>query len=180
MKILKLGFILLFVAALAGASLSLVFLNTADRIADVKAEKIFKLQKQILPQAESFEDADNGVLKIGYDASGIEIGKIVSVAPKGYSGNIEMLVGIDNTNRTTSIKIVKQSETPGLGANIIKPGFLNQFSSKLAEELLLDKDSSNGTVESITGATISSRAVMKGVKESLNKYMKKNDEEEEI
>jgi electron transport complex protein RnfG len=56
----------------------------------------------------------------------------------------------------TAIKILNQNETPGLGARIIEPEFTRQFSNKDLSAL--------NDIQAITGATISSRAVIEAVK----------------
>ncbi|MBN1622633.1 MAG: RnfABCDGE type electron transport complex subunit G [Endomicrobiales bacterium] len=172
MKIIKLGLILLIVTVLSATSLSLVYLQTADRILEVKKEKVYKLQKEILPLAESFEDIDEGTVKVGYDGDKNEVGRIISVSPKGYAGNIEMLVGIDNEDRITMIKIVKQSETPGLGSQVSKSDFLGQFKNKNLAGVFLRRESTDGEIDAITGATISSRAVAKGAQQAIQKNIK--------
>lgn len=166
MKIIKLGFILLIVTSLAAASLALVYKKTSVEIEKATKEKIFKLQKEIMPLAASFEK-ENEYTTLALDEEGNAIGKIILSKPKGYAGAIEMLVGIDFKNKITKMKIVKQSETPGLGAKITKPEFLAQFENKTKDQLKLKKDSSSGTIDAITGATISSRAIIKGIKDAV-------------
>lgn len=97
---------------------------------------------------------------------------------KGYSSTIETIVGVDTTGVIQGIKILHQLETPGLGSKIEeirygeeKPWFQAQFVGKRAEELAVDKD--GGGIKSITGATISSRAVTNSIKEGLLKLEEK-------
>lgn len=75
----------------------------------------------------------------------------ITVAPKGYGGEIKMMVGVNVKGEVTGISIMEMSETPGLGAKANDKKFLSQF---LGE---------NPTVKAITGATITSNAVKKGV-----------------
>jgi Predicted NADH:ubiquinone oxidoreductase, subunit RnfG len=85
-----------------------------------------------------------------------------------------MLVGFDFKGEIKGIKILSQEETPGLGAKIDeikfgekKPWFLQQFEGRLAGELDL-RD-----IQAITGATISSKAVLEGVKNSVSDFLEK-------
>jgi electron transport complex protein RnfG len=107
--------------------------------------------------------------KIAYDLSVKEVlpqpGKAVSVSPRGYSGPINMLVGVDRLGKLIGIMILNQTETPGLGANVSRPIFLNQFIGKTDKDPIEPKID----IDAITGATISSRAVCSGVKQALEK-----------
>ncbi|MCP4647180.1 MAG: FMN-binding protein, partial [bacterium] len=63
--------------------------------------------------------------------------------------------------------VLFQQETPGLGANVSNPEkFIYQFDGLDASTLLLSKD--GGELDSITGSTITSRAVTDSVREGLD------------
>jgi electron transport complex protein RnfG len=91
------------------------------------------------------------------------VGLVVKVAPRGYSSEIVMLVGVDPELRVKGMKILSQRETPGLGANVEKPKFQKQFIGKGVKDTIEPKKD----IDAITGATISSRAVCEGVKTVL-------------
>lgn len=110
---------------------------------------------------KAFEEACNN---IGDYAEAIE------VAPKGYGGEINMVVGISDTGEVTGVAIISMSETPGLGSKANDDSFLNQFKGKRAG-VAIGKGSNN--VDAITGATITSKAVTQGVSEALDKYAEK-------
>lgn len=92
-------------------------------------------------------------------------GKAFLVSPYGYAGNIDMLVGVGADGKIKGIKILRQRETPGLGAGIARQKFLKQFTGKSARDPLEPKKD----IDAITGATISSRAVCAGAKKALEK-----------
>jgi electron transport complex protein RnfG len=103
------------------------------------------------------------------------LGYIIKVETKGYGGEINMLVGFDFDGVIKGIEILSHSETPGLGAKINevrygedRPWFLRQFEGKNAKVLELGKD-----VQAITAATISSRAVLEGVKKEVMEFLSK-------
>jgi electron transport complex protein RnfG len=96
---------------------------------------------------------------------GGEEGITVSVSPQGYSGPIDMLVGINRQGKVKGVKILNHRETPGLGANIVKPDFLKQFEEKSQKDPIEPKED----IDAISGATISSRAVCSGVRLALQK-----------
>jgi len=166
MNIIKMGLLLLFWASLAGARLSVVYLKTDKLITRARQERITRLQKEILPLAVKFEAAPNGAV-LGYDPDGALVGTIVSARPKGYAGEMEMIVGADVHGRVIEVRISRHKETPGLGSKVADVEFLSQFSGKTAEEFDLKKDNANGKVDAISGATISSRAAARGVKEAI-------------
>ena len=95
------------------------------------------------------------------------------VSSTGYSGDIKMLLGIDAKGKILGVEILSQSETPGLGARCIEvkreqdePWFLAQFRGKNATSLDL-KD-----IETITGSTITSKAIMEGLKVHAEEFLK--------
>jgi electron transport complex protein RnfG len=67
------------------------------------------------------------------------------------------------------IKIIAQQETPGLGAKIIDASFLDQFKGVAVDEVGLARD--GGRIDAISGATISSSAVVEGVKDAIMKEL---------
>jgi electron transport complex protein RnfG len=77
----------------------------------------------------------------------------------GYGGDIQVMIGIDLASETMlGLEIIAHSETPGLGAQVEKPGFRAQWQGLSAtQEVGLGAD-----VDAISGATYSSRAVVAG------------------
>jgi electron transport complex protein RnfG len=95
-----------------------------------------------------------------------------SVAPDGYNAEIRLLVGVSAEGVVTGVRSVAHRETPGLGDAIDtrKSDWVRQFDGKSlaappADSWLVDKD--EGAFDSITGATITSRAVVEAVKNAL-------------
>ena len=84
---------------------------------------------------------------------------------KGFDGAIDMMVGIDNEGNVLGISIINHTETAGLGAvaaakTSAGEAFRGQFVGT-SGTLSVTKD--GGTIDAITGATITSRAVCVGV-----------------
>ena len=143
-KIVKLGVILAIFCTISAGMLAFVYLFTQPRIELNSKLALEKAKLEVLP------------------ASGK--GKAISVSPRGYSGPIEMLVGVDPKGKVSGVKILSQRETPGLGAGIVKPSFLKQFIGKSSKDPIEPKKD----IDAITGATISSRAVCEGVRDALS------------
>lgn len=175
----KLAGILLLVTAIASAALAMVNKITKPRIEEQKRLVIERALIAALPTADpkaidKITENDEVLYYIGYTSP--EKNKIAGYAfiakKPGYSSEIETMVGVDTTGKIIGIKIMEQKETPGLGTKIeeikygeAKPWFQIQFINRFADELAVDKD--GGPIKSVTGATISSRAVTNSIKEGL-------------
>lgn len=106
------------------------------------------------------------------ETKGSTDGWVIKAAGQGYGDKIELLIGLDaNAKTITGLYIIDQKETPGLGNNIVKPDWRNQFIDKSAEHHLTavkTKASAPYEINAITGATISSRSVCDIVNQSLD------------
>jgi electron transport complex protein RnfG len=175
---LKLGGILLIIAAVAGLLLGWAHEITKEPIAKQEAITKAEALKEILPAASEFKISTvslaEGIKEVNEGlSSGKIVGYAVKVAPKGYGGAIELMVGISNEGKLEGIKILSHNETPGLGAKAPEPKFSGQFKGKpLDKELQVVKKTptSPNEIEAITGATISSKAVTTGVNEAVKFY----------
>lgn len=181
--IFKLGGILLLVTAIAGAALSMVNAITKPRIELQKKLVLERALTQALPNADKnaiilFEKDSQSFYKGFSSPDTTELVGYAFVAKgKGYSSEIETMVGVDTTGKIKGLTVLHQVETPGLGTKIeeIKygedsPWFLRNFISKKWNGLAVDKD--GGEIQSITGATISSRAVTNSIREGLQNLEK--------
>ncbi|MEW6409804.1 MAG: RnfABCDGE type electron transport complex subunit G [Nitrospirota bacterium] len=131
--------------------------------------------RRILPEAEKIEkegkiiihekEKDYYVCKIGDE----KIGYIAEAIGKGYSSFIKMLVAVDLDYKIKGIDILGHGETPGLGDEIEKKEFKDQFKGKTIEKLVVIKGFTEDKIQAISGATISSRAVTEGVKEAIKR-----------
>lgn len=139
---------------------------TEDRIASAREEKRQSAMRALIPEAESFETFDgHDDIFMGLDADGRAVGFCLNTTSSGYGGDIEMMVGINDELKLAGIEILSNSETPGLGANCTKPDFKEQFAGLTVPVTVVKGGGANGEneVNAITGATITSRAVVKGV-----------------
>lgn len=96
----------------------------------------------------------------------------VVTAVDGFSGPIRLLVGIDHTGVVTGVRVLMHRETPGLGDFIdsAKSDWMDQFGDKSLSapdraRWALVRD--GGEFDQVTGASITSRAVVKAVRETL-------------
>ena len=169
MYVVRLAATLLIITAVVAAALAGVNAVTAPVIAQLKADKLQQAINEVLPGGgEAVEFTDNsGWVSAVYQS---ETGYAVEVTPTtGFNGAITMMVGIDTQGNVLGISVVSQTETAGLGAvcaakteagQTFRAGF-----EGLSVQVAVDKD--GGEVDSITGATITSRAVCDGVNAAL-------------
>jgi electron transport complex protein RnfG len=106
------------------------------------------------------EDKKTGKMKEEKECVGpVDIGYVVEGFGKGYSSYIHILASVDKDFIVQKISILGHGETPGLGDEIEKDYFLDQFKGKSADNLVVIKGETQDKIQAITGATISTRAV---------------------
>jgi len=102
-------------------------------------------------------------------SGGSQAGYVVKASGKGYGGAVTIALGITNEGEVLGIQILDASnETPGLGQNSTKEDWNGQYVGMTSDKTLsVVKDGSgsqdNGTINSISGATITSNAVTRAV-----------------
>ncbi len=169
-KVLKLSFILFLICAITAGILGVVNEVTKERIYLQKNAKTIEAFSIVLP-AERYEE-------VGYDyaafptvdqVSRCDAGYVVQTTVSGAQGSITMVAGVDHDYKCTGISIIEHSETSGLGANAASSAevgvkFREQFIGQ-GEDIALSK--SGGSIEALTGATITSNAVTEAVATSI-------------
>jgi electron transport complex protein RnfG len=166
----KTSMFLFVICALAGLMLAYCEEITAPLIKAINEKAEAEARTAVLPGAVSFELKDN--LLQGFNQEGKLLGTVINVAPKGYAGEIKMLVGISPNGSVLGTKILSHGETPGLGAKLVSPEYTSKFAALLKEQETPDfrvtKD--GGHVDTITAATISSRAFSAGIREAIELF----------
>ncbi len=159
------------ITALMAVLLALVNGITEERIAQATKEKTEQALSAVMAdgvrferQLEQFPD-ETGLVQAVYKTTD---GYVFQVNPAGYGGEITMMVGVDSKLSVTGVEIVSHSETPALGENAAKgeagEAFRGQFVGQ-SGSLSVNKD--GGSIEALTGATVTSRAVTQGVNAAL-------------
>ena len=169
--ILRLTATLLAICAVVALALAGVNAITAKKIAENKEKKTKEALQQVLPGATVFEeisftDASGLVTKVYQDSA---VGYAVEVAPNGFGGAITMMVGVSAEGQVLGISVISHAETPGLGAvaaaNTDKGvSFRDQFAGLVSGITIGDGDNQ---ISAISGATISSQAIVDGVNAAL-------------
>jgi len=178
------GLILGLFAVIGTALVGITHEATAKRIADNERQALLRKLNQILPHDKYDNDLLNTTIELEADQrlgqkkeSTVYIAKqqndisamIFSViAPKGYSGEIKMLVGINIDGSLSGVRIVSHKETPGLGdaMETEKSDWVLGFNGKSLlnpneRQWKVKRDS--GVFDQFTGATITPRAVVQAV-----------------
>ena len=166
--ILRIALTLLAITAVVAVILAAVNSVTEPRIAAQNEQKTQAAIEAVLPgggQKVDFTD-DTGLVTAAYKG---DAGCAVQVAPAGFNGTVTMMVGVDNDGKVTGISIISHTETAGLGAVAAADtdagrSFRDQFAG-MSGTVSVSKD--GGEVDALTGATITSRAVCKGVSAAL-------------
>jgi electron transport complex protein RnfG len=127
---------------------------------------------RVLPASKSYNEIIKDTLWIVNDEKNQKIGIVFKVASQGYGGLIPIWVGLgtDTIIQKIFIETDELKETPGLGTQVGELLFQKQFVNRAFNELKLSKD--NKGIQAITGATISSRAVVNGIRDNIKRYKK--------
>ena len=179
-EMIKMLIVLTILATLSGGLLAAIRDNTKDRIENqvlefVKGPAI----RSILEKATNDPIVDRFQLKDGEVERTFFVGVLdgepravtFETSGKGYGGDVGLMVGIDiKDNQIIGVGVTTHAETPGMGAKAqTDPSFAAQF-----RELALDEEvnvtSDGGSINAISGATITSRAVCSATNDALKLY----------
>jgi len=150
----------------------LQLLNTLQSIIDPK-----RYDNDITKECVNFslgEHLDNTMQTayIARKADSVTAIAMTATAPNGYNGNIDIIVAVNMDSSISGVRVLSHKETPGLGDKIElrKSDWILSFNGK---KLLSDTDSrwavakDNGMFDQFTGATITPRAVVQAVKQTV-------------
>lgn len=190
------SFRLIFALGLAGFISGLilvsVYIFTKPIIAKNKAEALREAIFEVLPNTSSFivlvpqgeglrelaenEDSPEEVVYLGFNSEGGMTGFAIAGEEAGYQDIISSIYGYDPTDEVIiGFKVLDSKETPGLGDKIFKDAdFQTNFTSlKVTPEIEIVKKgerTADNQVEAITGATISSKAIVRLLNKSIQKW----------
>ena len=170
-KILKLALVLLAVSAIVAGVLGVINELTYPVIDAQKQAKTAEAFSAVL-KADRFDEIEFSnpdfptVLTV-HKAEGV--GYVVTSKFSGAQGNITLAVGVDNDYKCTGISVIEHSETSGLGANAASTGevgvnFRKQF---VGQDESIALANAGGSIDALTGATITSRAITEAVATSI-------------
>jgi electron transport complex protein RnfG len=164
------------VALVSGTTLAIAYTAFLPRIQHNQQVALERSLSALFEKGESpeFETLDaEGPTIYQATAGGELIGYAVRVVTTGYGGDIKLLVGIGpDLERITGMEVVEHAETPGLGGKIDGAPFKQQFEGlQPREDISYIKGGSaqkeENEIEAISGATISTKAVVNGINRTL-------------
>ena len=182
-------------AALTALLVAGTYLGTRDRIRDAERAAEEKALLQIMPRAlhdnSMLDDrlplpAGDPLLHLPEERAlyiarrdGVAQAVLVpAVAPDGYSGNIELLVGVNRDGSVAGVRVLRHRETPGLGDAVDhrKSDWVERFHGRSLDDpaparWTVRKD--GGAFDQFTGATITPRAVVRATARVLE-YVEAN------
>jgi electron transport complex protein RnfG len=179
-EMIKMLIVLTVLATMSGGLLAAIRDNTKDRIENqvlefVKGPAI----RSILEGASNDPIKDRFQLKVGETEHTFFVGVIdgepsavtFETSGKGYGGDVGLMVGIDvKNNQIKGVGVTTHAETPGMGAKAkTDPSFVAQFRAlPLGQPVNVTGD--GGSINAISGATITSRAVTSATNDALKIY----------
>ncbi len=184
-KIVHDALVLFAFTVVLGCLLGIVYGVTKEPIEQVNYEKTQRAYKQVFEDASSFEpyadfdaEAANSLVEsegykdeiedaqVALDGSGNPLGYVLTVTAKDASqSTITFSVGIQNDGTVNGYSITSIAETPGLGMKAQEEPFYSQFEGKNVDSFTVVKSApaADNEIESISGSTITSRAMANGV-----------------
>ena len=168
------------VGIISGISLVGIYKYARPRI-EINAKKaIREAIFAVLPGIENYKVImkDGKEIYKGLDSSGNLVGYAFTGEGGGYQGKIKIIVGVDpELKEIKGIEILESVETPGLGAKISSNWFKNQFKGLKTLpyiELIKEKKlKESNQIQAITGATISSKAIVEIINKTLKEVREK-------
>jgi electron transport complex protein RnfG len=170
------------VALLASGALAVVSDATGPAIAAAEAKDLRDSLSEVLPVGLADNDFLKDTVEVQKDGKPLTIYRarhgsemkavLFKVAERGYGGDIQVLMAVDMDGRTLGVRVLKHTETPGLGdkIEIKKDDWVLDFNGKSLGEPTPEKwgvKKDNGVFDQFAGATITPRAVVKAVKGGL-------------
>ena len=156
------------VVAVCVSLLTCVDSLTRDRIRAQEDEAFKATLTEMFPEMSHYEELKDDIYTVYSDGS--QLGYAFLAIGKGYGGDINILVGLSDATTVKGIKIISQTETPGLGTRVTEPFFTDQFAGIAIEDIALSQD--GGKIDAITSSTISSSAVVDAVRATAMEKIK--------
>lgn len=158
---------LFLITAVVAILLSLVNMVTKPTIDRLAEEKKAAAMSQVMPAEEyagvELPEGLDGVLDLqSASRNGVLLGYCVQVQTNGFGGALELMVGVTQEGNVTGVSILSHAET----LNTDKHGELIAQYPGSSGQVAITKD--GGQINAISGATVTSRAVTRGVNLALD------------
>ncbi len=173
---------LMVITIVSGGVLGYIYGLTKPAIDQVEANKNIKAINEVLKTDVAIAKTEAMVIddltyNLAFDADEQFIGAAVKTYSKnGFGGRIELMVGMLANGNINKVSVLSQTETPGLGANMVNDKFKGQFDGKNPATFRLKVKKDGGDVDAITAATISSRAFSEAVDLAVRGFESNKDQ----
>lgn len=170
---------LMIISMFAAGALSYTFNATKPTIEANRLQKRLATLQAVLPPFDNKPDLESVRLKNAKEEpvefyvakkDGRPVGVAFQSTAQGYSSKIALMIGVVPEGKIYGLSILDQNETPGLGNKIQGESFTRQFLGKDLSSSRWELKKLRGDFDQITAATISSKAVIRGVQEGLTFY----------
>lgn len=165
-EIIRLVLTLVAVSVVAAALLAGVDLITAPVIAERQEDDYRSALEEYYPAMARYESTalEEDSFDLIYDDAGGLLGIMATSSVQGYDGLISYNLALDQDGIVLGLRIIEHGETQGVGDVIEKPEFQNQFLGKhCLDQLQIGED-----VDTISGATISTQAMILSLRRLLS------------
>ncbi len=173
-------------AATGAVMTSLFFFMTRPAVEENESRRLLSTLQELIPEMVWTSSALGDAVEIMIPGSANQRLKLYRLregntlkglflkasTPEGYSGDIEFAIAVRPNGRIIGVRVLRHRETPGLGdwIEISRSGWVRAFEGKSLEDTpdaLWTIRKEGGTFDQFTGATITPRAMVKGVHETL-------------
>lgn len=161
--------------------MSYTYSKTKPLIEEKKQRKKLEALSEVLPPfdndplKESIKVKDERGMELEFHVgkkNGAPSGCAFVKETVGYGGKILVMVGVTKDGKVYGVRIIDHNETIGLGSKVADEPFLIQFRDRDLKSGKWEIKKTGGDFDAVSSATISSRAVIKGVKEALEVFEK--------
>lgn len=196
-QVIKSGITLAAIGAICAAMVASTYTLTSDRIvANERAWLAKRLEPALgdvsydggatdsmllIPAPHQLPGSDDAVIYRVYSRGRPAAALFAITARDGYAGAIRILVGIEYDGAVTGVRILQHRETPGLGDRIVstRSDWVFQFDGRSLGDPGIDQwqiKRDGGQFDQLSGASVTPRAVLRAVRETLVYFDDHRDE----
>ncbi len=178
MKLIRMIIVLTVIGLLSGGILAMVYRWSLPGIEQNQIRETDEAIYKVLPETKVYDKITRDDLTYFecFGAGEEKVGTAILCRGNGYQGEIKLIVGVNpDFSRFTGMVILEQVETPGLGAKIAEARFHDQFRELATRPPIeyvkgIAPEKAN-EIQAITGATISSQAVVNIINKTVEQWL---------
>ena len=179
---------LVVVTLLASTALGYVYELTKGPIAEARLAKKIKAIDEVVVEYDNNPVDEMYKIPISGSGDSLEVypakkgdmlvaSAVRSFSPKGYGGDVWLMVGLLPNGNIQNIAVLQHKETPGLGTKMNDTEFKSQYIGKNPSSFDMKVAKDGGEIDALTGATITSRAFSQATQLAFDMYMEGGEHE---